>query len=71
MHGAEDAGRSAHTVVGKVVDELRAAKVPFQYEVYSGAAHGFSAPKSKDEERADTQSRATAGRYLKEVFAGE
>jgi len=54
-----------------VIDELRAAKVPFQYEVYSGARHGFSVPKSKDDQRADTQSRATAGRYLQEVFAGE
>jgi dienelactone hydrolase len=70
MHGAEDAGYPLTTVAG-VIDELRAARVPFQYEVYSGAQHGFSVPKSKDDQRADTQSRATAGRYLKEVFAGE
>ena len=70
MHGAEDAGYPLTTVAG-VIDELRAAKVPFQYEVYSGARHGFSVPKSKDDQRADTQSRATAGRYLQEVFAGE
>ena len=54
-----------------VIDELRAAKVDFQYEVYSGANHGFSVPKSQADQRADTQSRASAGRYLKEVFAGE
>jgi len=70
MHGAEDAGYPLTTVAG-VIDELRAAKVPFQYEVYSGAHHGFAVPKSKDDQRADTQSRATAGRYLQEVFAGE
>jgi len=70
MHGAEDAGYPLTTVAG-VIDELRAAKVPFQVEVYSGAHHGFSVPKSKDDQRADTQSRATAGRYLQEVFAGE
>jgi dienelactone hydrolase len=70
MHGAEDAGYPLTTVAG-VIDELRAAKVPFQYEVYSGAHHGFSVPKSKDDQRADTQSRATAGHYLQEVFAGE
>jgi dienelactone hydrolase len=70
LHGAEDAGYPLTTVAG-VIDELRAAKVPFQYEVYSGAHHGFSVPKSKDDQRADTQSRATAGRYLQEVFAGE
>jgi dienelactone hydrolase len=68
LHGAEDAGYPLTTVAG-VIDELRAAKVPFQYEVYSGANHGFSVPKSKDDQRADTQSRASAGRYLKEVFA--
>ena len=54
-----------------MIDELRAAKVDFQYEVYSGANHGFSMPKSPADRRADTQSRASAGRYLKEVFAGE
>ena len=70
LHGAEDAGYPLTTVAG-VIDELRAAKVPFQYEVYSGAQHGFSVPKSKDDQRADTLSRAAAGRYLKEVFAGE
>jgi dienelactone hydrolase len=70
LHGAEDAGYPLTTVAG-VVDELRAAKVDFQYEVYSGAHHGFSVPKSKADQRADVQSRASAGRYLKEVFAGE
>ena len=70
LHGAEDAGYPLTTVAG-VIDELRAAKVDFQYEVYSGANHGFSVPKSKADQRADAQSRASAGRYLKEVFAGE
>jgi dienelactone hydrolase len=70
LHGAEDAGYPLTTIAG-VVDELRAAKVAFQYEVYSGANHGFSVPKSKADQRADTQSRASAGRFLKEVFASE
>ena len=70
LHGAEDAGFPLTTVAG-IVDELRAAKVDFQYEVYSGANHGFSVPKSKADQRADTQSRASAARFLKEVFAGE
>ena len=70
LHGAEDSGFPLTTVAG-IVEELRAAKVDFQYEVYSGAAHGFSVPKSKPDQRADVQSRASAGRYLKEVFAGE
>jgi dienelactone hydrolase len=70
LHGAEDAGYPLTTVAG-VIEELRAAKVDFQYEVYSGANHGFSVPKSKPDQRADTQSRASAGRFLKEVFAGQ
>ena len=70
MHGAEDAGYPL-TAVAVVIDELRAAKVDFQYEVYSGANHGFSVPKSKPDQRADVQSRAEAGRYLKEAFSGQ
>ena len=70
LHGAEDSGYPLSTVAG-VIDELRAAKVDFQYEVYSGAQHGFSVPKSKADQRADVQSRAAAGRYLKEAFSGE
>ena len=50
VHGAEDEGYPL-SVVDKVVQELRAAKVPFQYEVYSGTGHGFSDPKNKAEER--------------------
>jgi dienelactone hydrolase len=71
LHGAEDAGFPITTAVASVIEELRAAKVDFQYEVYSGANHGFSVPKSKADQRADLQSRASAGRFLKEVFAGE
>ena len=67
LHGAEDQGYPL-PIVDKVVQELRGAKVPFQYEVYSGTGHGFSAPKGKDEERANAQSIATTGRTLKELF---
>ncbi len=55
LHGAEDQGYPLTTVNG-VVEELRAAKVPFQLEVYSGTGHGFSTPKNKAEERANAQS---------------
>ena len=51
-------------------DELRKAKVDFQMEFYSGAAHGFSVPKNKDEERANTQSIARR-RGSSEVFGTE
>ena len=67
LHGAEDQGYPLPTV-DKVVQELRAAKVPFQLEVYSGTGHGFSTPKNKDEERANAQSIASTARTLKELF---
>jgi len=67
LHGAEDPVAPL-PVVGKVVDDLRASKVPFQLEVYSGTAHGFSAPKGKDEERANAQSIETTARTFKELF---
>ena len=69
LHGAEDKGFPL-TTVAMVVDELRGAKVPFQLEVYSGAGHGFSTPKGRDNERANTQSISTTTRVLKEVFGG-
>jgi dienelactone hydrolase len=67
LHGAEDEGFPL-PVVDKVIQELREAKRPFQYEVYSGTGHGFSSPKNKDEERANARSIDTAGRTMKELF---
>jgi dienelactone hydrolase len=67
LHGADDEGYPLTTVTG-VVQELRAAKVPFELEVYSGTGHGFSTPKGPAEERANTQSIATTARTLKELF---
>lgn len=67
LHGAEDKGFPL-TTVANVIDDLRTAKVPFQYEVYSGAAHGFSTPQNRDEERANLQSIASTTRNLREVF---
>jgi dienelactone hydrolase len=67
LHGAEDEGYPL-SVVDKVIQELRVAKVPFQYEVYSGTGHGFSTPKNKAEERANAQSIASTARTLKELF---
>ncbi len=67
LHGAEDEGFPLTTING-VVDELRDAKVPFEMQVYSGTGHGFSSPKNKAEERANTESIATASRTMKELF---
>ena len=67
LHGAEDVPYPLEKVA-EVYNELRKAKVEFQMEFYSGAGHGFSVPKNKDEERANAQSIATTSRFLKELF---
>ena len=67
LHGAEDPGYPL-TTVDRLIQELRVAKIRFQYEVYSGTGHGFSSPKNKDEERANEQSIGTTARTLKELF---
>jgi dienelactone hydrolase len=66
LHGAEDPNYPVE--FSRVIDELKAANVPFEVELYSGTAHGFSRPKNKAEERAITQANATTGRTLKELF---
>ncbi len=68
LHGAEDVPFPLEKVTTEVFNELRKAKIEFQMEVYSGAGHGFSVPKNKDEERANAQSIATTSRFLKDVF---
>jgi dienelactone hydrolase len=67
LHGAEDVPYPLEKVA-TVYNELRKAKVDFQMEFYSGAGHGFSVPKNKDEERANEQSISSAARFLKEIF---
>jgi dienelactone hydrolase len=67
LHGAEDVGYPL-TTVNRLIEEMRSAKLPFQYEVYSGTGHGFSTPKNKAEERANTQSIGATARTLKELF---
>jgi dienelactone hydrolase len=67
LHGAEDESYPL-TTVDRVIQELRASKVPFQLEVYSGTGHGFSTPKNGARERANAQSIASTARTLKELF---
>jgi dienelactone hydrolase len=67
LHGADDKLYPL-TTVATVIEDLRGAKVPFQYEIYSGADHGFSTPQNRDEERANAQSIASTTRALREAF---
>jgi len=67
LHGAEDKPYPL-TVVNGVVDELRAAKVPFEVEIYGNVGHGFYKPTNKAEERALELSIASTERHLRDVF---
>jgi dipeptidyl aminopeptidase/acylaminoacyl peptidase len=67
LHGVEDTTVPL-SEVNKIMSDLRAAKVEFEVELYSGTAHGFSTPKNKAEERANIQSIQATGRFLKETF---
>jgi dienelactone hydrolase len=75
MHGLDD--RSVPiTDVYKLADEMRAAKVDFQLELYSGVVHGFTEPANKPapgkktayNERADKKSWAAMQDLFHEVF---
>jgi dienelactone hydrolase len=67
LHGSEDKPYPL-PVVNAVIDQLRAANVPFQVEIYGGVGHGFYKPANKAEERALELSIASTARNLREVF---
>ena len=67
LHGAEDPVAPL-TEVDLLVNELRAAKVNWELNLYSGTQHGFSTPKNPAEERANKESQAAAAKFFKEVF---
>jgi dienelactone hydrolase len=67
LHGAEDEVAPLEEV-NKLLADLRAAKVPFELQIYSGSSHGFDNPQNPQEERADREYRRSIDRYFKEVF---
>jgi dienelactone hydrolase len=67
LHGAEDPVAPLDEV-NKLIKDFRAAKIDWQMEMYSGAEHGFSTPKSKAEERANKLSVAAMTRFFSEIF---
>jgi dienelactone hydrolase len=67
LHGADDPVAPMSEVV-TLIDQLRAAKVRWELNLYSGTEHGFSTPKNADEERANEESRFATGRFFKQVF---
>jgi dienelactone hydrolase len=67
LHGAEDPVAPLPEVIA-LLGQLRAAKVAFELNLYSGTEHGFSTPKDADEERADNESKVAAARFFRQVF---
>lgn len=67
LHGAEDPA-SPMTEVVTLIDQLRAANVPWELNLYSGTQHGFSTPKNPAEERANEESKFATKRFFKDVF---
>jgi dienelactone hydrolase len=67
LHGVEDPVAPLTEVV-TLIDQLRAAKVNWELNLYSGTAHGFSTPKGAAEERANDESKVATARFFKQVF---
>jgi dienelactone hydrolase len=67
LQGAEDE-TAPLPEVNKLIADLRAAKVKWQLELYSGASHAFTDPKNAAEERADREYKVTTARFLKETI---
>jgi len=67
LHGAEDPVAPLEEV-DKVVGDLRAAKVNWELQLFSGAQHGFTNPANPSEERADREYKIAIQRFFKEIF---
>jgi dienelactone hydrolase len=67
LHGADDPVAPMTEVIA-LLDQLRAAKVSWELNLYSGTEHGFSTPKNAAEERADEESKFATARFFKQVF---
>ncbi len=67
LHGAEDEVAPLDEV-NKLIADLRAAKVSWELQLYSGATHGFTNPSSPSEERADQEYKRSIQRFFNEIF---
>jgi len=68
LHGAEDPVAPMEEL-NQVISQLRAAKVNFEVNLYSGTTHGFTHPQNPSEERADAQYKVAMSRFLQDVLA--
>src|SRR2546426_2215917 len=67
LHGAEDEVAPL-TEVNKLISDLRAAKVGWELQLFSGAQHPFTNPSNASEERADREYKFAIERFFKEIF---
>ncbi len=67
LHGTEDPVAPMEEV-NAVISQLRAAKVPFEVNLYSGAAHAFTKPQNPSETHADEEYKVAMARFLKELL---
>lgn len=68
LHGAEDPV-APMTELNNVISQFRAAKVNFEVNLYSGAAHGFTNPQNPSEVRADEEYKVTMTQFLQDLLA--
>jgi len=68
LHGAEDPVAPVDEL-NNVISQLRAAKVDFEVNLYSGATHGFTHPQNPSEVRADDEYKVAMTRFLKDVLS--
>ena len=67
LHGAEDPVAPLEEV-NKLVADLRAAKVNWELQLFSGTEHGFTNPGNASEERADREYKIAIQRFFREIF---
>jgi dienelactone hydrolase len=67
LHGAEDPV-APMTELNAVISQFRDAKVDFEVNLYSGAAHGFTKPQNPSEVRADDEYKVAMARFLKDLL---
>ncbi|MBZ5643094.1 MAG: dienelactone hydrolase family protein [Acidobacteriia bacterium] len=68
LHGAEDPVAPMDEL-NAVISQFRAAKVDFEVNLYSGAAHGFTKPQNPSEMRADDEYKVAMTRFFKDLLA--
>ncbi len=68
LHGAEDPVAPMEEVTS-LVSQLRAAKINFELNLYSGTTHGFTQPQNPAEVRADAEYKVAMARFFKDILA--